>query len=104
MRRPLVALLTLLSAACVPHGTTHQQWAALRNCESGGNYQAVSRSGKYRGAYQADRSFWLTYGGDPSYARPARWEMAPTAMQDAVAFAGYRARGARPWPVCGRFL
>lgn len=82
------------------------QWASLRRCEGGaGNpYLAVNRSGKYRGAYQMDRNFWRSYGGDPAYLNPPSWEKAPPAMQDRVAFAGYRARGSNPWPQCGRFL
>ena len=82
------------------------QWASLRRCEggSGNPYLAVNPSGKYRGAYQMDRNFWRAYGGDPAYLSPPRWEQAPPAMQDRVAFAGYRARGSAPWPVCGRFL
>ena len=85
---------------------TAAQWAKLRTCEGGhGNpYLAVNHSGKYRGAYQMDRSFWLSYGGDPDYSSPPRWEHAPPAMQDRVAFAGYRERGSNPWPYCGRHL
>ncbi len=65
-------------------------------CESGGNYAAVSRSGKYRGAYQFDTRTWATVGGtgDPAAASPAE--------QDARAKALYDRRGSNPWPVCGR--
>lgn len=83
-------------------------WAALRKCEGtgpwGSPYLAVNRSGKYRNGYQMDASFWRAYGGDPAYLNPPRWEQAPPSMQDRVAFAGYRARGASPWPQCGRHL
>lgn len=80
--------------------------ACIRRIESGGSggYRAVSRSGRYRGAYQFDRHFWLTYGGDPAYAglpgdrATWRWELAPPAVQDAVALRGYAARGLSPWP------
>jgi len=74
------------------------KWAALRRCESGGNYQAVSASGQYHGAYQFDVQTWQSVGGVglPSDAEP--WE------QDARARALYASRGDAPWPICGRFL
>jgi len=79
-------------------GPSEAQWAALRNCESGGNYRAVSASGSYRGAYQFDYRTWAGLGGsgDPAAAPPAE--------QDARAKLLYSQRSWRPWPVCGRFL
>jgi hypothetical protein len=73
-------------------------WAKLRNCESGGNYQAVSSSGKYRGAYQFDQRTWEAVGGvgDPVDASAEE--------QDLRARILYSRSGSRPWPVCGRFL
>ena len=35
-----------------PNGPTEEQWHNLRRCESTNNYQAISPSGTYRGAYQ----------------------------------------------------
>jgi peptidoglycan endopeptidase LytE len=82
----------------VPGGPTPAQWAALRQCESSGNYQAVSPSGLYRGAYQFDLQTWRSVGGtgDPA--------LAPPAEQDHRAQILYSQRGASPWPVCGRYL
>jgi hypothetical protein len=70
-------------------------WAALRRCESGGNYAAVSSSGRYRGAYQFDQQTWESVGGtgDPAAASPAE--------QDYRAKLLYQRRGARAWPTCG---
>jgi hypothetical protein len=88
-----------------PPGTTAAQWAALRDCESTGNYSITNPSGKYRGAYQFDRPTWDSIaehhaphlvGVDPAAAAPAD--------QDAMAFALYSERGASPWPHCGRHL
>lgn len=81
-----------------PGGPSEEQWAALRNCESGGNYGAVSRSGLYRGAYQFDQRTFESVGGrgDPAAASPAD--------QDLRAKILYSRRGSTPWPVCGRFL
>ncbi len=86
-------------------GPSASQWAALRRCESSGNYSITNRSGKYRGAYQFDRPTWDSVasrhaphlvGVDPAAAAPAD--------QDAMAHALYRERGAQPWPQCGRHL
>ena len=73
-------------------------WARLRQCESGGNYGAVSPSGQYRGAYQFDVTTWRGMGGagDPATAPPAE--------QDYRAQLLYNQRGAQPWPVCGQHL
>ena len=89
----------------LPPGPDPSEWAALRDCESNGNYAITNRSGKYRGAYQFDRSTWNSVaerhapqlvGIDPAAAAPAD--------QDAMALALYSERGARPWPHCGRHL
>ena len=67
---------------------------AIRQCESGGNYQAVSSSGTYRGAYQFDQQTWESVGGtgDPAAASPSE--------QDARAQMLYAQRGSSPW-ACG---
>jgi len=79
--------------------------AKLRHCESTGNYQAVSSSGTYRGAYQFNRSTWNGVaarhyphlnGVDPAAASPTD--------QDRMARALWSERGRQPWPHCGRNL
>ncbi len=94
-----------LPIAPLPPGPSAEQWAALRQCEAGGDYSITNPSGKYRGAYQFDRSTWNSVaerhaprlvGADPAAAAPAD--------QDAMARALYSERGARPWPHCGRHL
>ena len=71
------------------------KWERLRFCESTNNYQAVSSTGKYRGAYQFDLATWQTVGGtgDPAAASAAE--------QDARARELYARRGSAPWPECG---
>jgi peptidoglycan hydrolase CwlO-like protein len=89
---------TTTAAPAQGSGPTEAQWAALRKCESGGNYRAINPSGRYRGAYQFDYRTWNALGpaGDPAAAPPEE--------QDRRAKALYAMRGARPWPECGRFL
>ena len=68
----------------------------IAECESGGDPEAVSPSGRYRGKYQFMRSTWKEWGGrgdDPAKAGEAH--------QDRVALRLYRARGTAPWPNCG---
>jgi hypothetical protein len=111
----LVAGLSL-SAACTPEQVqlylgfvqaykadvvSPGELAALRACESGGNYRAVSSSGTYRGAYQFDQGTWdsvasrhhsLLVGQDPAGAHPAQ--------QDLMARSLWSERGSAPWPNC----
>ena len=69
--------------------------AAIRACESGGNYATNTGNGFY-GAYQFDMQTWASVGGsgNPAAASPAE--------QDKRAAMLYARRGAAPWPVCGR--
>lgn len=84
-----------------PSGPSDAVLAALRGCESGGDYAAVSGGGAYRGAYQfapstwdsvASRWFAHLVGLDPAAAAPAD--------QDAMARALFTERGWAPWPTC----
>ena len=94
-----------LPVPILPPGPSSDEWEALRWCESNGNYAIANPSGKYRGAYQFDRTTWNSVAGrhaphlvgiDPAAAAPAD--------QDFLALALYSERGARPWPHCGRHL
>jgi len=95
----------LLPAMPIPAGPAPEKWAALRACESGGDYTITNPSGKYRGAYQFHRSTWNSVAGrhDPSLVGVDPAAASP-ADQDAMALALYSERGARPWPHCGRHL
>lgn len=80
-----------------PGSGSHLNWAALRECESSGNYHDRD-STRYRGAYQFDRQTWASVGGvgDPAAATPAEQDMRARRL--------YAARGRQPWPICGRRL
>ena len=92
-----------------PDGPTEEQWYNLRRCESTNNYEAVSPSGTYRGAYQFSQATWdfisgisahvevhHLFGVDPVNASPAE--------QDLMALTLYNYWGRGQWPECGRFL
>lgn len=72
-------------------------WARLRQCESGGNYQASSGNGFY-GAYQFSASTWNALG------YPGRPDQEPAAMQDAAAMALQAQSGWDQWPACSAAL
>ena len=85
------------------HVLSESGLARLRQCESGGNYQVVSASGAYRGAYQFSRSTWNSVakqhyphlvGTDPAAA--THYD------QDRMARALWAMSGRSPWPVCGK--
>jgi resuscitation-promoting factor RpfB len=73
-------------------------FAALAQCESGGNPRATNPSGKYRGLYQFSRETWASVGGsgDPAAASVAE--------QTKRAQLLLNRSGAGQWPECGRHL
>ena len=86
-----------LGKSPIPPGSLSQDFAELRNCESGGNYQTNTGNGYY-GAYQFALQTWLGLGetGLPSDAPPG--------VQDAAAYLLYKRDGWNPWPACSALL
>lgn len=79
-----------------------EAFAALRQCEATGNYQAVDPSGTYHGAYQFDFTTWKGYvSGKWKNVLPSQ---APASVQDQAALKLYQARGWQPWPACSSKL
>ena len=72
-------------------------WAALRKCESNGNY-AINTGNGYYGAYQFAASTWrkLGYSGLPHEASAATQDQAARKLQ--------AQQGWGPWPACTRRL
>ena len=83
------------AAAAGPAAATPPHLQAIAACESGGNPQAVSAGGDYRGKYQFSPATWQAVGGsgDPAAA--------PEAEQARRAAMLYAQSGAGQWPVCG---
>lgn len=81
--------------AQLPGGVSMATLEAIAACESGGNPEAVSSGGTYRGKYQFDQGTWESVGGsgDPAAA--------PEAEQDYRAALLYSQSGSSPWPICG---
>ena len=81
--------------AQLPGGVTIGTLESIAACESGGDPEAVSADGTYRGKYQFDQGTWESVGGhgDPGAA--------PAAEQDYRAALLYSESGSSPWPVCG---
>ena len=78
-------------------GVDGLNWAALANCESGGNPHAVNPAGYY-GLYQFDTGTWRSVGGSglPTSASAAEQTYRAKLL--------YQQRGRSPWPNCGRLL
>ena len=70
--------------------------ASIAQCESGGDPQAISAGGTYRGKYQFSLSTWASVGGTGDPAAASETE------QDRRAAILYRTGGPGHWPVCGR--
>ena len=78
-------------------GASGGVWAALRQCESGGNYSTNTGNG-FQGAYQFTQQTWSGIGmsGSPSSASPAQ--------QDAAAKKLQAQSGWGQWPACSAKL
>jgi uncharacterized protein YabE (DUF348 family) len=82
----------------LPTNVSSLNWAALAQCESGGNPKSVDASGSYYGLYQFSISTWASLGGSglPSNASASE--------QTTRAELLYQRSGAGQWPVCGHNL
>ena len=94
MTATIGAGLTVGSSA---QAASANDFARLRQCESGGNYSIDTGNGFY-GAYQFDLRTWhgLGYSGKPSNAAPSTQDQAAQTLQSE--------RGWQPWPACSRKL
>jgi hypothetical protein len=81
--------------AQLPGGVSMSTLETIAACESGGNPEAVSSDGTYRGLYQFDQGTWESVGGQGDPAQ------APAAEQSYRAALLYSESGSSPWPVCG---
>lgn len=79
-------------------GTSHLNWYALAQCESGNNPRAIGGGGAYRGLYQFSWGAWEGVGGKGDPIDASREE------QTYRAKLLYKKRGAGPWPHCGKYL
>lgn len=84
--------------AAPPSSSGGLNWAALAQCESGGNPRSVSSGGTYRGLYQFSMSTWHGVGGsgDPIDASPSEQTYRAQIL--------YSRTGRSSWPVCGAYL
>jgi LysM repeat protein len=75
-------------------------WDAVAQCESGGNW-AINTGNGYYGGLQFSQSTWAAYGGT---AHASRADLATKAQQIAVAERTLDAQGPGAWPTCGKGL
>jgi resuscitation-promoting factor RpfB len=83
------------SGGAVPTTSDGLNWAALAECESGGNPRAVSSSGRYHGLYQFSVATWQSVGGTglPSEASPEEQTYRAQVLLERS--------GVGQWPTCG---
>ena len=81
-----------------PTGAEGLNWAALAECESGGDPNAVNPAGPYYGLYQFSLSTWQAVGGSglPTDASESQQTYRAQVL--------YNRSGAGQWPVCGSRL
>lgn len=79
-------------------GVSASTWAALAQCESGGDPRIVSSNGLYHGLYQFTTSTWRSVGGSglPSQASPEEQTERASILQ--------ARSGWGQWPACSRKL
>jgi hypothetical protein len=82
-----------------PPGTSASalNWAALAQCESGGDPRAINSAGYY-GLYQFALSTWYSVGGTGNPIDASSTEQTYRAQ------VLYERSGSAPWPVCGSLL
>ena len=95
-KQPVDEVLSVGTKA-LPTSASSLNWAAVANCESGGNPAENTGNGFY-GMYQFSESTWLSLGGT-GYPYQAS-----AATQTAIAEQLYERSGAGQWPVCGKLL
>jgi hypothetical protein len=88
---------TFGSFAIPANAASDDDFARLRQCESGNNYRANTGNGYY-GAYQFDLRTWQGrgYSGYPNQASPATQDQAAHELQ--------ADRRWQPWPACAQKL
>jgi hypothetical protein len=94
-----IATVATVPTGTPPPTTLAGEFAAIRNCESGGDYSLNTGNGYY-GAYQFAAATWTGLGesGLPSSA--------PASTQDAAAFQLYQRAGDSftAWPTCAAII
>ena len=80
---------------------SQQAWAAMRECQTGGDYTEVSEDGMNYGAYQFRIATWDELAGRryPSLVGVVPSEASP-ADQDRMAYALWQEFGSTRWPEC----
>ena len=80
---------------------SQQAWAAMRECQTGGDYTTVSEEGTNYGAYQFRIATWDELAGSeyPSLVGVVPSEASP-ADQDRMAYALWQEFGSTRWPGC----
>ena len=94
------AAVSLGVLAAPASAASPNDWDAVAQCESSGNW-AINTGNGYYGGLQFSQSTWAAHGGT-AYA--PRADLATKSEQIAVAERVLAGQGPGAWPVCGRNL
>ncbi|GAB91631.1 transglycosylase family protein [Gordonia rhizosphera] len=97
VRAGLIGALSLTPLAAFAGTASANNWDAVAQCESGGNW-AINTGNGYYGGLQFSQSTWEANGGSGNPAYASREE------QIRVAENVLATQGAGAWPHCGAYL
>ncbi|MEV0584184.1 ubiquitin-like domain-containing protein [Nonomuraea sp. NPDC050310] len=91
-------VIRVMPVAPVPPSVARLNWAALAECESKGNPQAVNSAGGYYGLYQFSLPMWRAVGGTRT---PIAWPEAEQTYRAQLLYQRVAGRWQGQWPNCG---
>lgn len=97
IRAGIIGVMTVAPLAAVGGTASANNWDAVAQCESGGNWATNTGNGYY-GGLQFSQSTWEANGGTGNAANASRAE------QIRVAENVLATQGPGAWPVCGANL
>lgn len=100
-RKPIKEIVEYGTAGGLGGEVASLNWAALAQCESGGNPDAVNSAGPYYGLYQFALSTWQSVGGQ---GKPTDYGAEEQTYRAQLLYERVDGRWQGQWPECGSHL
>lgn len=100
-RKPVKEIVEYGTAGGLGGEVASLNWAALAECESGGDPNAVNSAGPYYGLYQFTQSTWQSVGGE---GVPTDYGAEEQTYRAQLLYKRVEGRWQGQWPVCGSHL
>lgn len=100
-KKPVKEIVEYGTAGGLTGEVASLNWAALAECESGGNPDAVNSAGPYYGLYQFSLSTWQSVGGQ---GVPTDYGAEEQTYRAQLLYKRVEGRWQGQWPVCGSHL